>query len=151
MSILTYARVYVGLDYHSSFVQVCVLDSTGRVIVNERCENNARAIAATVRSRVGEEAAVSERGACALAQVGFAGGNDCPIYIRARMPRVCSSVSLHGPRFVVFSSSKVLRFFNSRVSCSQSPRAPVLCFCCCQRIREEEPVIRYAARLAGCI
>lgn len=58
MSILTYSMVYVGLDYHSSFVQVCVLDSTGRVIVNQRCENSAPAIAAAVRSRVGEEAAV---------------------------------------------------------------------------------------------
>jgi transposase len=50
--------VYVGLDYHSSFVQVCALDPQGRVLVNQRCENSAVAIAQAVRGRGGQEAAV---------------------------------------------------------------------------------------------
>ena len=58
MSILAAARTFVGLDYHASFVQVCAMEPGGRVIVNERCENNARAIAAVVRSRVGEQSPV---------------------------------------------------------------------------------------------
>lgn len=31
--------VYVGLDYHSKSVQVCVVDPHGRVLVNRRCPN----------------------------------------------------------------------------------------------------------------
>jgi transposase len=58
MSILTEAVAFVGLDYHSAFVQVCVLDRAGKVLVNDRCENNARAIATMVRARVGEQARV---------------------------------------------------------------------------------------------
>ena len=36
--------VYVGLDYHQSFVQVCVMDASGRLMLNRRCENSAAAI-----------------------------------------------------------------------------------------------------------
>src|SRR5512137_1009367 len=32
--------VYVGLDYHDVWVQVCVMDREGRVLVNRRCENS---------------------------------------------------------------------------------------------------------------
>lgn len=41
MSILT---VYVGLDYHQSFVQVCVLDREGTTLFNRKCPNSWRAI-----------------------------------------------------------------------------------------------------------
>lgn len=58
MSILAAGKVFVGLDYHASFVQVCAMESSGRVIVNQRCDNNAAAIAAAVRSRAGAEATV---------------------------------------------------------------------------------------------
>ena len=32
--------VYVGLDYHSKSVQVCVMDASGRVLVNRSCGNS---------------------------------------------------------------------------------------------------------------
>lgn len=32
--------VYVGLDYHSRSVQVCVVDGSGRVLTNRRCGND---------------------------------------------------------------------------------------------------------------
>lgn len=40
--------VFVGLDYHQSGVQVCVMDTTGKVLVNRKCENNWRIVAAAV-------------------------------------------------------------------------------------------------------
>jgi len=42
-------QVYVGLDYATAFVQVCILDPSGRMLANGRCENDWRAIAAHVR------------------------------------------------------------------------------------------------------
>ncbi len=42
-------QVYVGLDYATAFVQVCVLNSSGRVLANGRCANDGPAIAAYVR------------------------------------------------------------------------------------------------------
>jgi len=36
--------VYVGLDYHQAFVQVCVMDATGQVLSNHRCANTAGSI-----------------------------------------------------------------------------------------------------------
>ncbi len=32
--------VFVGLDYHDAFVQVCVMDVTGRRLLNRRCPND---------------------------------------------------------------------------------------------------------------
>ena len=40
--------VYVGLDYHQSSVQVCVLDRAGRVLSNRPCGNDAGAIVSAV-------------------------------------------------------------------------------------------------------
>jgi transposase len=37
-------RVFAGLDYHQSSVQVCVMDASGRVLHNRRCSNDWRAI-----------------------------------------------------------------------------------------------------------
>ena len=47
------ATVFVGLDYSKVFVQVCVLDATGRMLGNQRCADDWRAIAAYVRARGG--------------------------------------------------------------------------------------------------
>ena len=33
-------RVFVGLDYHSKSVQVCVMDVAGRVLANRSCGNS---------------------------------------------------------------------------------------------------------------
>jgi len=40
--------VFVGLDYHQAWVQVCVMDRRGNVLVNRRCPNDRQAIAALV-------------------------------------------------------------------------------------------------------
>ena len=48
MKIIALRCVYVGLDYHQGSVQVCVMDSTGKVLVNCRCENDWRRIRALV-------------------------------------------------------------------------------------------------------
>lgn len=42
-------QVYVGLDYATAFVQVCVLDGNGRVLANSRCANEWSVLAAHVR------------------------------------------------------------------------------------------------------
>jgi len=42
-------QVYVGLDYATAFVQVCVLDPSGRVLANGRCDNCCPVIDAFVR------------------------------------------------------------------------------------------------------
>lgn len=36
--------VYVGLDYHQSAIQVCVMTATGRVLINRSCENRWEAV-----------------------------------------------------------------------------------------------------------
>lgn len=41
--------IYVGLDYHQSSVQVCVLDASGKQLVNRECPNDWRVIERTVR------------------------------------------------------------------------------------------------------
>lgn len=41
--------VFVGLDYHSRSVQVCVVDGAGRVLLNRRCGNSPADVAACVK------------------------------------------------------------------------------------------------------
>jgi len=43
---------FVGLDYHQDSVQVCILDSSGKVLVNRSVANDARGIASPVRTMV---------------------------------------------------------------------------------------------------
>lgn len=38
--------VYVGLDYHKEFIQVCVVDESGRRLCNQRCGNDWRSVVA---------------------------------------------------------------------------------------------------------
>ena len=52
--------VNVGLDYHTSGVQVCVMDTEGALLRNGKCENDWRAIAARVRAGERVESAVIE-------------------------------------------------------------------------------------------
>lgn len=42
------APVYVGLDYHNTTVQVCILDREGKVLANRPCRNDWQAIIAAV-------------------------------------------------------------------------------------------------------
>ena len=41
--------VFVGLDYHQAFVQVCVMDASGTMLMNRKCDNSAAALVAAVR------------------------------------------------------------------------------------------------------
>src|SRR4051794_12158849 len=45
---MTDAPVYVGLDYHTASVQVCILDPDGKVLANRPCKNDWQAITAAV-------------------------------------------------------------------------------------------------------
>lgn len=36
--------VFVGMDYHQSFIQVCVMNETGEVVKNRRCANDVQAV-----------------------------------------------------------------------------------------------------------
>jgi transposase len=62
--------LYVGLDYHKNFVQVCVLDQQGDIVANDRCENDWQAIVRwTARhGRVGRAALEACNGAADLAE-----------------------------------------------------------------------------------
>ena len=46
---MDHSTVFAGIDYATSFVQVCVLDRSGRQLGNRRCANDWREIAAFVR------------------------------------------------------------------------------------------------------
>jgi transposase len=52
--------VFVGLDYHASAVQVCILDADGRVLSNRACRNDAAVIDALVRGFGGRVQAAIE-------------------------------------------------------------------------------------------
>jgi transposase len=73
MSSLT---VYVGLDYHQAFVQVCVMDQSGRILTNRRCPNAAREIVRVVDLHGQEVSAALEAccGSSALADELVAAG-----------------------------------------------------------------------------
>ena len=58
MKILDGERLFVGLDYHQDFVQVCVLNETGQVVRNSRVENDWRKIAAAVPAGTAVQAAL---------------------------------------------------------------------------------------------
>lgn len=62
-------KVFVGLDYHQSSVQVCVMNKTGDVLLNRRCPNDWKKVSATAEScgRVARVAIESCCGAAALA------------------------------------------------------------------------------------
>ena len=52
-----HCKVFVGLDYHQSSVQVCIEDGDGSVLLNRRCPNGAEAIIKAVK-RCGRAARV---------------------------------------------------------------------------------------------
>ena len=41
--------VFVGLDYHQAFVQVCVMDASGTMLMNRKCDNSVAALVEAVR------------------------------------------------------------------------------------------------------
>jgi transposase len=52
--------VFVGLDYHKDSVQVCVLDSGGRVLGNRCCDNDPQKVVAYVSTHGGVRGAAME-------------------------------------------------------------------------------------------
>ena len=46
---MTKLPVFVGLDYHQASVQVCVMNAAGKILVNRKCPNDWRLVAAVVR------------------------------------------------------------------------------------------------------
>ena len=67
MKIVSATRLFVGLDYHQDFVQVCVLDETGRTLRNSKVENDWRKIAAAVP--VGASVQVALEACCGAADL----------------------------------------------------------------------------------
>lgn len=57
---MTRVPAFVGLDYHTRSVQVCVVDQSGTVLVNRRCGNSVAEIAAAVPPGAGVERAAIE-------------------------------------------------------------------------------------------
>lgn len=43
-------NVFVGLDYHHSFIQVCVMDLSGKMLANYRCPNSARELVTQLKA-----------------------------------------------------------------------------------------------------
>ena len=64
------STVFVGLDYHQSSVQACVMNQTGAVLLNRRCRNDSGAIIQAVErcGRVARVAIESCAGAANLAE-----------------------------------------------------------------------------------
>lgn len=61
--------IYVGLDYHQSSVQVCLMDREGRMLANRACSNSWGEIAACVPAGANVQAAIEAcSGAADLAQ-----------------------------------------------------------------------------------
>lgn len=60
MSIVT---TFVGLDYHDSGVQVCILNADGRILLNRRVSNRVSTIMAAIR-RVGRPKAIAIEACC---------------------------------------------------------------------------------------
>jgi len=58
MCSVTSPAVFVGLDYHASSVQVCVMDKEGKVLMNRSCANEWQAVMGVVRQRCGPGANV---------------------------------------------------------------------------------------------
>jgi transposase len=42
------SKVFVGLDYHKDSIQVCIMDSTGKVLANRSCPNDSKELALLV-------------------------------------------------------------------------------------------------------
>lgn len=57
---MTRITLFVGLDYHQSGVQVCVMDRMGKLLANRKCNNEWRAVAAIVMPYGGEVHAAIE-------------------------------------------------------------------------------------------
>ena len=53
--------IYVGLDYHKASIQVCVMDTAGKILANRPCTNQAEALVKLVADAHGGHAVVRNR------------------------------------------------------------------------------------------
>lgn len=60
---MSIVAVFVGLDYHQSGVQVCILDGDGQILLNRKVENSVTKIIAVIR-RVGRPKGVAIEACC---------------------------------------------------------------------------------------
>ncbi len=59
---------FVGLDYHHGFIQMCVMDSTGKVITNRRCDNSVTDLLEVLRP-LGGQVSVAIEACCGAADL----------------------------------------------------------------------------------
>lgn len=52
--------VFVGLDYHQASIQVCVMDGSGKMLINRKCPNNWQAVVGAVPKHSGPTYAAIE-------------------------------------------------------------------------------------------
>jgi transposase len=60
--------VYVGLDYHQAFVQVCVMDESSKTLMNKKCDNSVQHIVESVRG-LGDVRLVAVESCCGAADL----------------------------------------------------------------------------------
>lgn len=60
--------VYVGMDYHQAFVQVCVMDESGKTLMNKKCDNSVGHIVESVRG-LGQVRLVAVESCCGAADL----------------------------------------------------------------------------------
>jgi transposase len=60
--------VYVGLDYHKDSIQVCVMDPSGKILLNRSCPNRAEAIVALIAPH-GQEVHAALEACCGSANL----------------------------------------------------------------------------------
>lgn len=60
--------VFVGLDYHQAFVQVCVMDGPGKVLMNKKCDNEIGHLIESIRG-FGEVRLVAVESCCGAANL----------------------------------------------------------------------------------
>jgi transposase len=98
--------VYVGLDYHSKSVQVCVVDAAGRVVVNRRCGNSVLEIGEAVGSgRTVARAAIES--CCGAADLAEALGRDLGLPVTIAHAGYVARMK-HNPDKTDFSDARML-------------------------------------------
>jgi transposase len=60
--------IFVGLDYHQAFVQVCVMDQAGRILTNRKCANSVAALVECVQV-FGERVSAAIEACCGAADL----------------------------------------------------------------------------------
>ena len=137
---MTMVPVFVGLDYHESGVQVCVMNSSGEVILNRKCANDWQAVAKCVKQVGGAVYAAIEAccGAADLADQLIEGaGWSVDLAHPGYVARIKQS-----PDKTDFSDAQLLADLERVGYLPRVWRAP-------QRIRELRRLVRYRQQLVA--